>query len=191
MRELTLIEQSTEAGDVELCSPRVGRFTPGVSVGDLVSAGGVLGTLKIMTSRFALRVPHGVVGRVSAVSADYGVGYGAPLAELTTLGDMAEGTVEGGSGAVSGSAGGGIEISAPIDGIFYSRPSPDDPPFAEAGAEVRLGQTVGLIEVMKTFNPVRLEGGGLPERMVVRAVLAKDQQEVAAGQTILRVDPAP
>ena len=81
-----------------------------------------------MTSRYALRVPGGVVGRVRSVSSAHGVGYGTALAEITTLADVAEGAVEADASGVSGRAGGGIEISAPIDGIFYSRPSPDDPP---------------------------------------------------------------
>ena len=42
-----------------------------------------------------------------------------------------------------------------MEGAFWTRPSPKDPAFAAVGAAVTAGQTVGLVEVMKTFTPIR------------------------------------
>ena len=55
------------------------------------------------------------------------------------------------------------------------------------GAKLAAGQTVGLIEVMKTFNPILYGGGTLPDPAEVVEVLAGDGEEVRAGQTLVVV----
>ncbi|MCL4188453.1 MAG: biotin carboxyl carrier domain-containing protein [Rhodobacteraceae bacterium] len=52
-------------------------------------------------------------------------------------------------------------IRAELPGIFYHRPGPDRPPFKADGEAVAAGDVVGLIEVMKSFNEVRAERGGI------------------------------
>ena len=47
------------------------------------------------------------------------------------------------------------EVVAPTGGTFYARPSPEAAPYVEAGQHVEEGDSVGLLEVMKMFNPVR------------------------------------
>lgn len=51
-------------------------------------------------------------------------------------------------------------ILAPLPGIFYRTPAPDQPPFKSEGDAVAVGDTLGLIEVMKTFTPVLAEEAG-------------------------------
>ena len=70
-------------------------------------------------------------------------------------------------------------IVAPIPGTFYRRPSPNQPPFKEEGDAVAAGDTIGLIEVMKTFSPVITEEKG-------KNIAFHDQNEdpVMAGQPI-------
>lgn len=51
-------------------------------------------------------------------------------------------------------------IQAPIPGTFYRKPAPDQPAFKEPGDTIAAGDTVGLIEVMKSFMPVVAEEGG-------------------------------
>ena len=48
-------------------------------------------------------------------------------------------------------------ISAPLPGTFYRKPAPDKPPFKADGDTVAEGDTIGLIEVMKSFNEVKAE----------------------------------
>jgi biotin carboxyl carrier protein len=49
------------------------------------------------------------------------------------------------------------------------------------------GQPVGLIEVMKTFNPILYGGGELPDEAEVVALAAEDESEVRAGQPLVIV----
>ncbi|RME02598.1 MAG: biotin carboxyl carrier domain-containing protein [Planctomycetota bacterium] len=74
-----------------------------------------------------------------------------------------------------------------MDGIFYRRPKPDQPPFVEQGQRIRRGDTVGLIEVMKTFYPVVFEGE--LEEAEVGEVVAEDGREIQLGQRILALIP--
>ena len=52
------------------------------------------------------------------------------------------------------------EVVSPIPGVFYRRPDPDSPPFAEDGSTVAADQTVGLVEVMKSFHQVPAGAAG-------------------------------
>ncbi len=45
-------------------------------------------------------------------------------------------------------------VLAPIPGTFYRKPAPGEPAFKSEGDTVAAGDTIGLIEVMKTFTPI-------------------------------------
>ena len=85
---------------------------------------------------------------------------------------------------------GALSFDAPMSGRFYGRPSPGEPPFVAQGDTVTRGQTVGLLEVMKTFNRVVYGGDGLPERARVIAVVPEDESDLDAGDIILQLEPA-
>jgi acetyl-CoA carboxylase biotin carboxyl carrier protein len=70
-------------------------------------------------------------------------------------------------------------IQAPIPGTFYRSASPGEPPFKGEGDAVAIGDTVGLIEVMKTFTPVIAEDAG---KLVAFHVANEDP--VMAGQPL-------
>ena len=74
------------------------------------------------------------------------------------------------------------DIRAPLSGIVHLRPTPDQPPFIQAGQSVQAGATVCIVEAMKVFNAVRAERGG-----VVEAILVAAGDEVEAGQTLMRI----
>ena len=46
------------------------------------------------------------------------------------------------------------QILAPLPGIFYRRPSPDEAPFKQPGDAVAAGETVGLVEAMKVVGSI-------------------------------------
>lgn len=46
-------------------------------------------------------------------------------------------------------------VQSPLPGIFYRRPTPEEPPFAAEGDTVTADQTIGLVEVMKQFAEVK------------------------------------
>lgn len=73
-----------------------------------------------------------------------------------------------------------FHITAPLTGVFYSRPRPDAPPFVTVGSEVEPEQVVALIEAMKFFNEVRSEVRG-----IVREIVAKDGELVKHGDTLI------
>ena len=73
-----------------------------------------------------------------------------------------------------------VEVTADTDGTFYARPEPSAPSFVEAGATVKPATTLGLVEVMKTFTPVKAPVAGTVEK-----VLVGDGEAVEAGQTLV------
>ncbi len=75
------------------------------------------------------------------------------------------------------------EILSPLPGTFYRKPAPDQPPFAKEGDVIKVGDVIGLVEVMKTFNQVQADAGG---RIV--KFLADNEAPVEAGQALLLVE---
>ncbi|WGH74358.1 acetyl-CoA carboxylase biotin carboxyl carrier protein [Tenacibaculum tangerinum] len=78
-----------------------------------------------------------------------------------------------------------VTIKSPIIGTFYRRPSPDKPNFAEVGTEVKVGDTVCIIEAMKLFNEIESEVSG----KIVK-VLVDDSSPVEFDQPLFLVDPS-
>jgi acetyl-CoA carboxylase biotin carboxyl carrier protein len=74
------------------------------------------------------------------------------------------------------------EICAPLSGIVYFRPSPNQPPFVVVGQAITAGTTVCVIEAMKTFSEIRAEQDG-----VVEAILVASETLVDAGQPLIRI----
>ncbi|MFJ8265940.1 acetyl-CoA carboxylase [Peribacillus asahii] len=73
-----------------------------------------------------------------------------------------------------------ITIISPIPGVFYSKPSPDQPEFVVPGQEVKAGDVIGLVEIMKTFYEIKTEKDGVIERIVVESEDVVDPgQEIA------------
>ena len=75
------------------------------------------------------------------------------------------------------------EIVTPIPGIFYRRPDPDSDPFKHQGDEVAEGDTIGLVEIMKNFQPVEADAAG-----TLAEYLVGNEDEVEAGQAVAVVD---
>jgi acetyl-CoA carboxylase biotin carboxyl carrier protein len=76
-------------------------------------------------------------------------------------------------------------MNAQLPGFFYRRPAPDKEPYIEEGSSIEAGQTIALIEVMKTFNEVKADRSGTVTRFLI-----SDGDEVEAGQGIVEVDDA-
>ncbi|MDO5769879.1 MAG: acetyl-CoA carboxylase biotin carboxyl carrier protein [Psychrobacter sp.] len=71
--------------------------------------------------------------------------------------------------------------TAPMVGVFYSAPSPNDPPFAKVGQKVQAGDTLGIIEAMKIMNPLEATQSG-----VIDEILVENADVVQFGQPIIR-----
>lgn len=75
------------------------------------------------------------------------------------------------------------QILSPMMGIFHRRSSPDAPPFAEEGQAIRQDATIGLVEVMKSFFPVKVGMDG-----TLTAFLIEDGEFVETGLPIAEVE---
>jgi biotin carboxyl carrier protein len=170
-------------GDKALCAPTVGWFEYAVQVGDALAPGRVIGALRILNRKVPIVAPAGTRGVVASGPRPgrIGVGYGQALVQI---GEAQASSAEGAAAASGSAATGQHRILAPIDGIFYGRPSPDAPAFVSVGDRVTEGTTLGLVEVMKTFNPVRYGGIGAPPVGTVLAIEAVDMAEISAGQVL-------
>jgi len=78
----------------------------------------------------------------------------------------------------------GQDLLSPMAGIFYRSSSPGAEPFVKVGDLIDTGQTVGLVEAMKTFNEVAAESAGR-----VIDFYVQDGHSVQKGQPILAVEP--
>jgi biotin carboxyl carrier protein len=77
------------------------------------------------------------------------------------------------------------DVVSPVPGVFYRRPDPDSPPFAEDGSPVTDDSPVGLVEIMKSFHQISAGATG-----TVVEFLVEDEDEVDAGQSVAVVETA-
>ena len=74
----------------------------------------------------------------------------------------------------------GIEVTSPIIGTAYHAPEPGAKKFVEVGKKIKKGDTVMIVEAMKTMNHVPSSSDG-----VVKKILVADGQPVEFGQTLV------
>ncbi|MDC3126127.1 acetyl-CoA carboxylase biotin carboxyl carrier protein subunit [Candidatus Pelagibacter sp.] len=74
----------------------------------------------------------------------------------------------------------GIEIQSPIIGTAYHAPEPGAKKFVEVGKKIKKGDTIMIVEAMKTMNHVPSTSEG-----VVKEICVEDGQPVEFGQTII------
>ncbi|WP_440923974.1 acetyl-CoA carboxylase biotin carboxyl carrier protein [Candidatus Pelagibacter sp.] len=74
----------------------------------------------------------------------------------------------------------GIEITSPIIGTAYHAPEPGGKKFVEIGKKIKKGDTVMIVEAMKTMNHVPSTSNG-----IVKEICVEDGQPVEFGQTII------
>ena len=74
-------------------------------------------------------------------------------------------------------------ITAPMVGTVYLRPDPGKPPYINIGDHIKQGDTIVIIEAMKTFNEVRSSTTG-----VVKEILIEDNSPVEFGQNLIIIE---
>jgi acetyl-CoA carboxylase biotin carboxyl carrier protein len=74
------------------------------------------------------------------------------------------------------------QLLSPLPGTFYRKPAPDKPMYKNEGDAVAVGDVIGLIEVMKSFNEVKAETAG----KIVK-FLADNEEPVMAGQPLVEI----
>ncbi|MGD9867211.1 MAG: acetyl-CoA carboxylase biotin carboxyl carrier protein [Hyphomicrobiales bacterium] len=74
-------------------------------------------------------------------------------------------------------------VTSPMVGTAYRSPEPGAPPFVEVGSQVRQGQTIMIVEAMKTMNQIPSPRAG-----VVKAILVEDGQPVEFGEPLVVIE---
>ena len=76
----------------------------------------------------------------------------------------------------------GVEVTAPMVGVFYAAPAPGDEPFVHVGSKVKAGETLCIIEAMKVLNEVTAEADG-----EVLEICVADGDLVEFGSCLMRI----
>ncbi|MBQ7147666.1 MAG: acetyl-CoA carboxylase biotin carboxyl carrier protein [Pseudobutyrivibrio sp.] len=90
----------------------------------------------------------------------------APLAENTSAGEKEAGEA----------------VKAPLVGVFYSAPSPEEKPYVQVGDKVKSGQVLCLIEAMKMMSEITA-----PKDGVIKEIYAKNQDVVEFEQDLFLI----
>lgn len=77
----------------------------------------------------------------------------------------------------------GEEVKSPMVGTAYLQPSPEAAPFVQPGDKVKKGQTLLIVEAMKTMNPIQAPRDG-----VVAEILVGDAQPVEYGEPLVLLE---
>lgn len=77
----------------------------------------------------------------------------------------------------------GEEVKSPMVGTVYLQASPEAPPFCQPGDKVKKGQTLLIVEAMKTMNPIQAPRDG-----VVKEILVGDAQPVEFGESLVLLE---
>jgi acetyl-CoA carboxylase biotin carboxyl carrier protein len=77
----------------------------------------------------------------------------------------------------------GFALKSPMVGVAYLAPEPGAKPFTSVGAQIKAGDTVALIEAMKTFNPIKSDRNG-----IVKEILVTDSQAVEFDQPLIIIE---
>lgn len=178
-------------GRVVLTAPAVGLWRNAPAAGSVLGPGESLGELEVLGVLHRLESPAGARGQVQAhperpALARRPVSFGEALLVLdpefaASAGDTVDTSTEAGAAT-------GLVFRSPSSGRFYSRPAPDKPEFVKVGDEISNGQTVALLEVMKTFNRIQYGGPGLPARAKVLRIVPADQDDLSAGDPVLELE---
>ncbi|MBM6683899.1 acetyl-CoA carboxylase biotin carboxyl carrier protein, partial [Collinsella intestinalis] len=75
-------------------------------------------------------------------------------------------------------------VESPMVGTFYQAPAPDADPFVKVGDEVKVGQTLCIVEAMKLMNEITAEEDG-----IVREVCGKNGEPVEFGEPLFYLEP--
>ena len=94
--------------------------------------------------------------------------------------NKASGSITSNSKSESNNEEEGIEIKSPIIGTVYLAPEPGAKKFVQVGDKIKKGQTIMIVEAMKTMNHIPATGEG-----TVKSILIKDGQPVEFGQTLI------
>ena len=174
-------------GRVVLSAPTVGLWRHPPPLASRVTPGSPLGSIEVLGRRVALVAPADAEGWVEEVALGERAFLPVQFAEtLIILAEAGGELVSARPRAVAQRAASSTSarvFASPTSGRFYGRPGPDQRPFLTPGETVEPGQTVCILEIMKTFNRIPYAG----ERARVVAIVPKDGADIEAGSPLLEL----
>ncbi len=124
------------------------------------------------------RIPTGVAVAAPAAALEVRSPAAAPAAAPMPMSSPVE-AATGGTPKAGAELPPGHVVRAPMVGTFYAAPAPDKPPFVTVGQQVKTGETLGIIEAMKMFNPIEADVAG-----TVVAILCESGQPIEFDQPL-------
>jgi acetyl-CoA carboxylase biotin carboxyl carrier protein len=124
------------------------------------------------------RIPTGVAVAAPAAALEVRSPAAAPAAAPMPMSSPTE-SATGGSARAGADLPPGHVVRAPMVGTYYGAPAPDKPAFISVGQAVKAGDTLGIIEAMKMFNPIEADVSG-----TVVAILCESGQPIEFDQPL-------
>ena len=124
------------------------------------------------------RIPTGVAVAAPAAALEVRSPVAAPAAAPVPMSSPA-GSATAGAHKAGADLPPGHVVRAPMVGTYYSAPGPDKPAFVSVGQAVKAGETLGIIEAMKMFNPIEADVAG-----TVVAILCESGQPIEFDQPL-------
>lgn len=192
--EVTVKLATRHDGTAALLCPSVGQWRGAPEIGAVVVPRQSLGELETLGVVTLLRAPAMAMGIVLEAHgardgrASRPVQYGQELLVLEWTG-AARGLVAMAQRHAGGRAAQGtLVFRTPTSGRYYAKPGPGRAPFVKVGDVIEEGQSVALLEVMKTFNRLQYGGETLPERARVTRIVAVDGTDLEPGDVLLELE---
>ncbi len=76
-----------------------------------------------------------------------------------------------------------VEVRAPMSGVFYRKPAPDEPAYVELGSVIEKRQVIALLETMKVFQKIKSPTSGK-----VVGIAAQNEATVTDGDLLFVID---
>ena len=125
------------------------------------------------------RIPTGVAVAAPAAALEVrSPAAAAPAAAPLPMSSPTE-SATGGTAKAGADLPPGHVVRAPMVGTYYAAPAPDKPAFVTVGQQVKAGETLGIIEAMKMFNPIEADVAG-----TVVAILCESGQPIEFDQPL-------
>jgi acetyl-CoA carboxylase biotin carboxyl carrier protein len=152
------------------------RLTNGMKEKPSVDSAAIreLANLLTETGLTEIEVEQGGMRLRVSRQATHVVTHGAPMAAAPASHSAETAAPAKPSGPAAGA------VPSPMVGTVYMSPEPGKPPFVSIGATVKEGDTLMIVEAMKTMNPILAPRGGK-----ITEICIKDAQPVEFGQTLL------
>ena len=147
--------------------------------------------LKLESEGMSIIIGKNGAGEVSANMAPPAVTVNAAPVSVPTAIDTAPAAVETAPAHVqpppvtktdSSAEEGIVVIKSPSYGLFYSQPEPGASPYITVGKSVKTGDTIGLVEIMKTFNAIASPIDG-----VVMAIHVRNEEVLEPNQPLVSI----